>query len=99
MSIKEVYENHYDEAKEFLKEVLAIAKAKNIELEEEIEKSLVIASKLPQSASTSMHKDIKAGKKDELQTLCGYLVREATSLNVSAPKIQMYYQELLKRHH
>lgn len=99
MSIKEVYENHYDEAKEFLKEVVAIAKAKNIELEEEIEKSLVIASKLPQSASTSMHKDIKAGKKDELQTLCGYLVREATSLNVSAPKIQMYYQELLKRHH
>ncbi len=99
MSIKEVYENHYDEAKELLQEVTAIAKAKNMELEEEIEKSLQTASKLPQSASTSMHKDIKAGKKDELQTLCGYLVREATSLHVSAPKVQIYYKELLKRHH
>jgi 2-dehydropantoate 2-reductase len=105
MSIKEVYENHYDEAKELLQEVAAIAKAKNIELEDEIEKSLLTASKLPQSASTSMHKDIKAKKKDELQTLCGYLVREAKrlhlqgTLHVSVPKIEKYYRELLKLHH
>ena len=99
MSIKEVYENHYDEAKQFLQEVAAIAKAKNIGLEEEIEKCLLAASKLPQSASTSMHKDIKAGKKDELETLCGYLVREATLLDISSPKIDKYYRELLKLHH
>ncbi len=99
MSIKEVYENHYDEAKQFLQEVSNIAKAKNIGLEEEIEKCLLTASKLPQSASTSMHKDIKAGKKDELETLCGYLVREATLLDISAPKIDKYYRELLKLHH
>ncbi|MDD2357473.1 MAG: 2-dehydropantoate 2-reductase [Thiovulaceae bacterium] len=99
MSIKEVYENHYDEAKEFLEEVVAIAKAKNIDLEDEVEKSLAIASKLPQSASTSMHKDIKAQKKDELETLGGYLVREANRLQISAPNIEKYYSELQKLHH
>ena len=99
ISIKEVYEKHYDEAKQFLQEVAAVAKAKNIELEEEIEKSLQTASKLPQTASTSMHKDIKAQKKDELQTLCGYLVREAQRYHVRVPSIEKYYEELLKFHH
>ena len=99
MPIKAVYEEHCDEAKQFLQEVVAVAKAKNIELEEEIEKSLITASKLPQSASTSMHKDIKAEKKDELQTLCGYLVREAQRYHVNVPSIEKYYEELLKQHH
>jgi 2-dehydropantoate 2-reductase len=99
MSIKAVYDEYYNEAKEYLQEVCSIAKAKGIDLEEEIEKSLQTASKLPQSASTSMHKDIKALKKDELQTLCGYLVREAKNLNISALHVEKYYTELLKLHH
>ena len=105
MSIKEVYENHYEEAKEYLKEVCAIAALKKIEIEEEIEKSLQTASKLPLSASTSMHKDIKAQRKDELETLCGYLVREAKrldpkgALDGSVEMIVKYYEALLKLHH
>ena len=99
MPIKAVYEEHYDEAKEYLQEVCSIAKAKGIELEEEIEKSLQTASKLPQSASTSMHKDIKAQKKDELQKLFGYLVKDAKRYHVSVPTIEKYYEELLKFHH
>lgn len=99
MSIKEVYETHYKEAEEFLQEVVAIAKAKNIQIESEVEKSLTTASKLPQNASTSMHKDMKEQKKDELETLCGYLVREAKALHVKAARIEKYYDALLKRHH
>ena len=103
ISIKAVYDNHYKEAKQFLQEVCTIAKAKGIEIEDEIEKSLQIASKLPQSAFTSMHKDIKAGKKNELETLCGYLVQEAKrlltqeALHVSIPSIEKYYAALQKR--
>lgn len=99
MPIKAVLENHYEEAKEYLQEVCAVAKAKGIKIEDEIEKSLATASKLPQSASTSMHKDIKAGKRDELQTLCGYLLTEAQGLHVSVPMIVKYYEALLKLHH
>lgn len=99
MPIRSVFENHYDETKEFLKEVCLVAKAKNIDIEDEVERSLHTASKLPQSASTSMHKDIKAKKSDELETLCGYLIREAKSLHVSVPAIQSYYDGLLKVHH
>ena len=97
--IRSIYENHHDKALSVLKEVALIAKAKDIDIEEEIAKSLHTASKLPQTASTSMHKDIKAGRKDELETLCGYLVREADALHVSIPDIQRYYDELLKVHH
>lgn len=97
--IRSIYENHYDDAVNVLKEVSAVAKAKNIDIEDEIEKSLLSASKLPQSASTSMHKDIKAKKRDELETLSGYLVTEAKRLHVSVPEIEKYYDGLLKLHH
>ena len=99
LSIRSVYEEHYDVALAVLKEISSIAKAKNIFIEDEIEKSLETASKLPSSASTSMHKDIKAQKRDELQTLCGYLVEEAKNLHVSVPMIAKYYEVLLKLHH
>lgn len=97
--IRSIYDNHYEAALSLLKEVSAVAKAKNIDIEDEIAKSLETASKLPEKASTSMHKDIKANKRDELQTLCGYLVREAKCLHVSVPNIESYYDGLLKVHH
>jgi 2-dehydropantoate 2-reductase len=97
--IKAVYDRHYEVTKEYLTQVCNIAKAKNIDIEVEIEKSLLTASKLPESASTSMHKDIKAKKRDELETLCGYLVREAKRLHVDAKRIENCYQALLKQHH
>lgn len=98
MPIKAVYEAHYAEVKEYLQAVCAIAKAKGTVLDDEIEKSLQTASKLPPAASTSMHKDIKAHKKDELETLCGYLVREAKRLGVNALCVEKYYAQLLKLH-
>ncbi|WP_345993107.1 2-dehydropantoate 2-reductase [Sulfurimonas sp. HSL-1716] len=98
-SIRSVYENHYDKALSVLKEIALIAKAKDIDIEEEIAKALHTASKLPKNASTSMHKDIKATRRDELETLCGYLVREADALHINIPDIQRYYDELLKVHH
>ncbi len=99
MPIRSVYEEHYEEAKLYLNEVCAVARAKDIEIEDEIEKSLLTASKLPKDASTSMHKDIKSARSDELETLCGYLVREAEKLHVNVPHIQRYYKALLKLHH
>ena len=98
-SIRTIYENRYEEAHVLLKEVALVASAKGININEEVEKSLITASKLPYDASTSMHKDIKAKKKDELQTLCGYLVKEAETLEVEVPKLKYFYDELLKVHH
>ena len=51
--IKSIVDNHYDEALAVLKEVAAIAKARGIDIEDEVQKSLSTASKLPATASTS----------------------------------------------
>ena len=96
-SIKGVYDNCYNEVKKILNEIVLVAKSKGIDLSGEVEKSLEIASKLPSDASTSMHLDFQQHKKTELETLCGYLVREAESGGVSVPLMQKIYMLLKQR--
>jgi 2-dehydropantoate 2-reductase len=93
-SIYEVYNQHTTQTKEVLCEIAKIAKAKGIDIDEEVEKSLKTASSLPKDASTSMHKDFKNSKKTELEALSGYLVNEAKRLNINIPQISKIYAKL-----
>jgi len=93
-SIYEVYNQHTTQTKEVLCEIAKIAKAKGINIDEEVEKSLKTASSLPKDASTSMHKDFKNSKKTELEALSGYLVNEAKRLNINIPQISKIYAKL-----
>ena len=97
-SIGYLYEHHKDEAQEVLKEISTVAKSLHVEIQEEIQKALDTASKVPYDSSTSMHLDFKNKKRDELKTLSGYIVQKGEALHVEVPYMKKMYKELLKRH-
>ncbi len=89
VSIGEIYEKHYDEAKKLLSEIAEFAKeTQDIDIFDEVQKSLDTAKKVPYDSSTSMSLDFKNGKKTELANLSGY---------VQKPFMQNLYNELKKR--
>ncbi len=80
---------------DLISEVTAIAHAKKINVAEniaEIALNRIISS--PPESTSSMHHDFKKKGKTELETLTGYVVREAERLNLSTPVYQRLYQEL-----
>lgn len=97
-NIRAVYENHYNEAKALLKEIAEVARTKGVDIYDEIENSLQTASKVPYDSSTSMHLDFKNKKRDELETLSGYIVKEAKRNNIEVPFMKKMYLELQKHH-
>lgn len=96
-SIRTVYLNHPTEAKQLLEEIAAIAKAKGITLVGEVEKALETAATLPDDASTSMHLDFQQGHQSEIETLCGYLVNEATTHQIEAALLRHIYTTLKEK--
>lgn len=97
-SIVYLYENHYCEVESVLKEIAQVALSKGVNISSEVQKSLEVAKKLPKDASTSMHLDFTNKKRDELESLSGYIVREAQKNEVEVPLMQKMYEELLLNH-
>ncbi|EDZ63531.1 ketopantoate reductase [Sulfurimonas gotlandica GD1] len=95
-SIGYLHDKHYDEVKSVLKEISDVASAKGIDIKSEIEKALYTASKVPKDSYTSMHLDFKNDKRVELESLCGYIVKEAKISGVKTPLMSKMYGELLK---
>ena len=89
--IAAIYQEHLDEAKELLAEIAAVAKSYGVTIDEEIQKALSTASKLPDSASTSMHLDFQNSKPAELESLSGF---KAKNKAVKTPLMEKMYQEL-----
>ncbi len=95
-SISDVYKNHFNEAIESLKEIASIAYALGINIDAEVQKSLDIAKDLPLDASTSMHLDFQHKKRNELESLSGYIVHEAKRRDIQVPQMLKMYEKLLK---
>lgn len=93
-TIGDIYENHKDEIKTLLKEIASVAKAKGIDISDEIEKSLNTASKVPYNSSTSMYLDFKNSKKVELDGLSKYIVDEGEKFNIETPIMKKMYLKL-----
>ena len=96
-SIYEVTRDHEKETHAVLEEIAAVAKAKGIDIDKEVQKSLQTALSLPRDASTSMHLDFQNKKQTELEALSGYLVKEAREVGVELPYITKIYKELAQR--
>lgn len=76
-------------------EVAAVARAKGINVGEDIETAtLEKVRKAPPGATSSMHSDFKKGGRTELETLTGYVVREASRLRIAVPAYERYYGQL-----
>lgn len=93
-SIGYIYEHYYDEAKALLEEIALVAKAKGIDIDDEVEKSLLTASKVPYESSTSMHLDFQNAKQSELDVLSGYIVKEAYKHGIAVPYMEKMYKKL-----
>ena len=97
INIKKVHSQHYEEAKDLLCEISSVAKAKGINVEDEIDKALKTASTLPEDATTSMHLDFQHQRKTELDILTGYIVNEAKKFQVDVLLMQKIYTLLKEK--
>ena len=97
-TIYSVYKEHHEECKALLHEIASVAKAQEIDIFDEVQKAIEVASKVPHDASTSMHLDFTQGRRDELETLSGYIVKEALMSAVATPLMTKMYTALLLRH-
>ena len=90
-----IYKEHKEELTSLLNEIFSVAKAEEINIEsKEIDKALHTASKLPKDAPTSLWLDIKSEGLNELETLCGYIVKRAKKYKLQTPLMQKIYNEL-----
>ncbi len=90
-TMRKVYELHKNWADTLLHEIADVAEAKGIHIQDEVEKALKTASSLPEDASSSMHLDFQNGSRTELETLCGYIVREGKRLRLPTPLMAKIY--------
>ncbi|MCJ7766232.1 MAG: 2-dehydropantoate 2-reductase [Thiovulaceae bacterium] len=97
ISMHRVYEEHKNWAYTLLNEIADVAEAKGIHIRDEVEKALQTASTLPEEASSSMHLDFKNGHRTELETLCGYVVREGKKLRLPTPLMAKVYGVLKEK--
>lgn len=90
-----IYAEHKEELVAVLNEVLSVAKAEGILLEEkELHKALDTASKLPADAPTSLWLDMQNAQENELETLCYYLIETADKHKLALPVMQKLYDRL-----
>lgn len=87
------------EFEETLREAMAVAEAKGVRLPEDYFEREMRRFKevINPDAGSSLMRDIADGRRTELETFSGYLVREAKRLGVSVPLSEKYYEELKER--
>lgn len=82
---------------DLIAEVSNLARAKKINVAENIEEiTLEKIKKAPPTATSSMHADFTKKGRTELETLTGYVVREAKMFNLDVPTYERLYKELKK---
>lgn len=94
-TIHEVLDQHKDMFILLGAELKSVAEAEGVDLPDDIVFSSLEAQQgMPAGATTSMHDDFRKGKKTELETLTGYVVRKAAELGVDVPTYQFMYNGL-----
>lgn len=93
-SIGYVSEHYAQEVKTLLSEIALVAEIKDINIKSEIQKSIDVALSVPYDSSTSMHLDFQNAKRTELESLSGYIVKEAQKHGVDVPLMTLMYKKL-----
>jgi len=95
MPMDQIYATHRNTLEILMQEIIAVAQAKKIALDEtEFLSAMKQASRVTPGAKTSMQLDMEAGKPAEIEALCGYLIREGERLGVAVPAMKTLYQHL-----
>lgn len=91
-------ENHRKLFGDLVAEIKQVARAKKINISEEaIRQKFDKLSSLPFEATSSMHTDFAKGNRAEIESLVGFVVREAKKLDVNVPVYEKVYDELLQK--
>jgi 2-dehydropantoate 2-reductase len=81
---------------ESMQEIFAVARARNISLPDDIvDKSMALLDSLPEDGTTSLQRDITAGKPSELESWNGAVVRIGCEVHVKTPLNTFIYERLL----
>ncbi|OQX74747.1 MAG: hypothetical protein B6D59_01555 [Campylobacteraceae bacterium 4484_4] len=97
-SIGWVMEHRPEEAETLLREIIAVANAKMIPLgNEDYLRALKQARNIPYDSKTSMQRDFEAHRPTELESLGGYIVKEAQFLKVATPLMERFYKTLKEK--
>lgn len=89
--------NHLDMFIALGSELKEVAAAKGIRLPEDVVFSTIEMQKmLPAGSTTSMHVDFQQGKRTELETLTGEVIRMADELGVQVPTFRFMYNGLTR---
>lgn len=79
-----------------LNEIAAVAAAKGLAMPKDIvAQTIVKLEKSPQDATSSMHRDLLAGRNTEVASLTKYVVNEGLKYGVETPMYQMILDKLL----
>ena len=93
--IDEVLAQHIDLFIALGTELKSVAEAMGVRLPDDIVYTSIETQKMmPAGSTTSMHSDFLAGKKTELETLTGYVIRQAEKLGVDVPTYRFMYNGL-----
>ena len=93
--IDEVLAQHIDLFIALGTELKSVAEAMEVSLPDDIVYTSIETQKMmPAGSTTSMHSDFLAGKKTELETLTGYVIRQAEKLGVDVPTYRFMYNGL-----
>lgn len=89
---------HSSQLRELSLELKALAQAKHIDLDDwMIDRTFSIVAATAPDITSSMHSDFQKGHKTEVESLTGYVVREAHELDVSVPLYQIMYEALQEK--
>lgn len=95
--INEVIKNHIDLFITLGYELKSVAEAKGIQLPDDIVFTSIQSQKMmPNGFTTSMHSDFRRGGNTEIETLTGYVIREAKALGIRVPTYQFMYKGLME---
>ena len=95
LPVLQAFERHPDMCGLLLHEAVSVARAEGFDLTEEYcHEELLRAWGDDDKSTTSMHRDFRSGRPTELDSLCGYIVREAERLNIPVPAYEEIYRGL-----
>lgn len=93
--IGEVIENHEDMFITLGFELKSVAEALGVELPQDIPFTSIESQRtIPGYSTTSMHDDYKAGKKTEIESLTGYVIKLAEAHHIDVPTYRFMYNGL-----
>lgn len=81
-------------AEKICKEAISVARASGIELDYEFSQKIMAQGQLARHHQTSMLQDRLKGKRMEIDSICGFIVRKGKELQVETPVLETIYHQL-----